>query len=97
MKTYVDLYRIYGPNLATIKQTLDIGTVQIDKKSIYLQRHSDRVLNECNDDPSKALERLTREYANHVGTMGIEYDETAITFFLVDELTRCNVFPNKSN
>lgn len=95
-QTYIDLYKIYGPNLETIKHSVDIGTVQIDKKSLYLKQHSDRVLNQCNDDPHKALEVLTQEYAGHLKAKGVEYDETAITFFLVDELIRCNVFPNSN-
>lgn len=92
--TYVDLYKIYGPNLETAKEVTDIGTVQVEKRSLYLKTHSDRVLTECNGDPQAALKRLTQEFASTIKQKNIEYDETAITFFLVDELTRCNLFPN---
>ena len=95
-QTYIGLYKIYGPNLETIKQSVDIGTVQIEKKSLYLKQHSDRVLNQCNEDPRKALEVLTQEYSGHLKAKGVEYDETAITFFLVNELIRCNIFPNSN-
>lgn len=93
-KSYQELYQIYGPNLETAKDVTDIGTVQVAKKSLYLKSHSDHVLNQCEGDPKAALDRLTDEYASVLSQKGIDYDRTAITFFLVDELTRCNVFPN---
>jgi hypothetical protein len=95
-QTYINLYKLYGPNLETIKKNLDVGTVQIEKKSLYLKQHSDRILNQNNNDPRKSLEILTQEYASYLMMKNIEYDETAITFFLVDELIRCNIFPNSN-
>lgn len=92
--TYIELYKIYGPNLEIVKEVTDMGTVQVGKKSLYLKTYSDKVLTECEGNPQAALDRLTQEFAIVVGQKGIEYDETAITFFLVDELIRCNVFPN---
>lgn len=91
---YKDLYKIYGPILKDVKNITDIGTVQANKKSVYLKIYSDKILTKCNGDPQAALERLTRKFGTVIGKKGIDYDETAITFFLVEELTRCNVFPN---
>lgn len=93
-KIYSDLLHIYNPILETVKKETDIGTIQISKKSLYLKSHSNNVLIECGGDPKAALDKLTKEFANIVGQKNIEYDETAITFFLVHELIRCNVFPN---
>ena len=93
-QTYVDLYSVYKLNLETVKEMTDIGTVQVIKKSLYLKIYSDKVLTESDGNPKVALDTLTQEFARIVGQKGIEYDETAITFFLVDELIRCNVFPN---
>ncbi|NOQ77583.1 MAG: SMEK domain-containing protein [Methylococcaceae bacterium] len=91
---YIELLHVYGPSLDTVKKETDIGTVQVVKKSLYLKTFSDNVLTKCNGDPKVALDKLTQEFANILERKGIEYDETAITFFLVDELIRCNVFPN---
>lgn len=93
-QTYVELYSIYSSNLETVKEMTDIGTIQVVKKSLYLKTYSDKVLTESDGNPKVALDKLTQEFARIVGQKGIEYDETAITFFLVDELIRCNVFPN---
>ncbi len=93
---YVELYAIYGANLNAINDNLDIGITSIRKKSMYLKTYSDKVLTECNGDPKLALAKLTHEFSKEITLDGIEYDETAITFFLVNELIKCNVFPNKS-
>jgi len=92
--TYIELYSIYGTNLETVKEMTDIGTVQVTKKSLYLKMYSDKILTECEGNPKLALDTLTQKFAELIGQKNIEYDETAITFFLVDELIRCNVFPN---
>ncbi|SDU42096.1 SMEK domain-containing protein [Desulfobacula phenolica] len=93
-QSYTELYAVYGPNIETIKDQTDIGTVQIAKKSLYLKTYSDNILTKCNNNPKMAIDKLIQELSNAVGQKGIEYDETAIRFFLIDELTRCNVFPN---
>lgn len=91
---YSELYSVYNSNLETVKEMTDVGTVQIAKMALYLKIYSDKALPECDGNPKLALDKLTQEFARIVGQKGIEYDETAITFFLVNELIRCNVFPN---
>jgi len=93
-ETYKDLYSLYSANLETVKEMTDIGTVQVTKKSLYLKIYSDKILTECEGNPKLALDKLTQKFAEIIGQKEIEYDATAITFFLVDELIRCNVFPN---
>jgi hypothetical protein len=93
-ETYVDLYKIYNDFLVQVKEFTDISTLQLTKKSAYLKTHSDNVLNQCNGNPKIALDKLTKEYASILEKKDLDYDESAITFFLVDELIRCNVFPN---
>jgi len=93
-KRYVDLYAIYGQNLGVANSALDIGTVQFDKIALFLKSFSNRVLTECGGDPTTALERLTDHFAQVVGRKGVDYDRTAVEFYLVDQLIRCNVFPN---
>ncbi len=92
-QTYSELYNVYISNLETVKEMTDIGTVQVAKMALYLKTYSDKVLTESDGNPKVALDKITQEFARIVGQKGIEYDETAITFFLVNELIRCNVFP----
>ncbi|MDC3221619.1 SMEK domain-containing protein, partial [Gammaproteobacteria bacterium] len=94
---YKELYAIYGQLIATITEESDISTTQIKKLSLYLQTYSDNVLTECGGDPQIALNMLTSHFAKIIGAKGIEYDATAISYFLVDEIIRCNVFPNEKN
>jgi hypothetical protein len=91
---YGKLFVIYGANLETVKDLADIGVLQIQKKSLYLQMYSDKVLSECSGDPKVALDKLTNTFTEVINGKGIDVDITAITFYLVNELIRCNVFPN---
>jgi hypothetical protein len=92
--TYVELYAEYGPSLEIVKEVTDIGVVQIRRKSLYLKLLSDKTLTEFAGDPTLALKALTQQFVDVVQSKEVEYEESAITFFLVDELIRCNVFPN---
>ena len=94
--TYISLYEIYGPHLEEVGKLTDIGVLQLKKKAEYLKHYSDKVLIKCDCNPEIALNLLTEEYAKILGKKGIDYDESAIRFFLVNELIQCNVFPNKA-
>ncbi|SDJ47283.1 hypothetical protein SAMN04488540_108143 [Ferrimonas sediminum] len=93
---FVQLYAIYGPMLVQIEESTPTSTPEVLKRSLYLQKHSDQVLTNSNNNPKEALAKLTDEYCSLLYSKGIEYDETAIEFYLVTELTRCNVFPNET-
>lgn len=60
---------------------------------IYLQNESSRILNENSNDPLIALDSLTKAFEKALSKSGKKYDYTAIRFFIVDELVKCNVFP----
>lgn len=60
----------------------------------FLRSKSDDLLNKANNDPRKALTDLTDYLCEHISAAGVQHDEMAVRFFVLDELIRCNVFPN---
>lgn len=94
-KEYQNLYIEYGEVLTDVMQQSDLGHTRIRRLGLHLMITSDSILNSCNGDARKALEELVEKYKSILSDNGIEYDESAIKFFLVDQLIRCNVFPNK--
>jgi hypothetical protein len=94
-KEYQDLYTEYGQVLEDVMKQSDIGQTRIRRLALYLRNNSDSILNVCNGDAKKALKLLIEKYEIVLSSNGIDYDESAIRFFLVEQLTRCNVFPNK--
>ncbi|WP_333624277.1 SMEK domain-containing protein [Sphingobacterium siyangense] len=93
---YQDLYIEYGQVLDDVIKQSDIGTVKVRRLGLYLRNTSDKLLTENNGDAILALSALIREYGQILSGNGIDFDESAIRFFLVDQLIRCNVFPNKA-
>jgi hypothetical protein len=94
-KVYQDLYTEYGQVLIDVMQQSDIGHTRIRRLGLHLKITSDNVLTSCNGDAKKGLEALVEKYKDKLSNNRVEYDESAIKFFLVDQLIRCNVFPNK--
>ncbi|MFC0226318.1 SMEK domain-containing protein [Serratia aquatilis] len=95
MGIYVSLISTYAGILAEISSQSDAGTLNINKISAYLKRFSDANLDECEGDPVKALNKMTEYYAEKLIADGIDYDDSAIQYYLIDNMVRCNVFPNK--
>lgn len=91
---YVELNSIYGVTLKRVKETLAFDTLKTRKISIFLKRLSDDFLTEANGNPRKALENLVQYFMRELNLSGFTPVENAIWFFLVDEIYRCNVFPN---
>ncbi len=92
---YVELYQEYGATLDATLRATDIGAARIRRLGLHLKIESDSVLQKCNGDPSAAFDILEQRYADRLGRSGVEFDLSAIRFFLVDQLIKCNVFPNK--
>lgn len=93
---YQDLFSEYGAVLEDVIKQASIGHVRVRRLEHYLKRESDETLTKANDDPKLALKMLTEDFKQVLSRNKIEYDENAIRFFLVDQLIRCNVFPNKA-
>lgn len=94
-KEYQDLYIEYGQVLADVIQQSDIGHARVRRLELHLKSNSDNILTECKGNAKEALGKLVEKYKILLSDNSIEYDESAIKFFLVDQIIRCNVFPNK--
>lgn len=92
---YCDLYIEYGKILSTIYDQSDIGAQALRKAGTYLKGYSDDILNKCHGDPKEALKLLVKNFENHLSSNGFSFDSGAAEFYIVDQLIKCNVFPNK--
>lgn len=92
---FKDLYTEYGEVLSDVRQHSELGQTKLRRLGIYLKNYSDQVLTDCAGDPKEALKKLVQELESLLRNRINYYDVTAIRFFLIDELLRCNVFPNK--
>lgn len=95
MEIYVPLMAVYAGILNEINNSSDSGIININKLSAYLKRASNSALDECNGNPVDALNKLTDYYASRLRSNGVDYDDSAIQYYLIDNMIRCNVFPNK--
>ncbi len=95
-RQFTDLHALYGATLAEVSGQSDIGHGRMLKLQIYLTNWSDRVLQECAGDPEQALETMVIRIMEKMGDGTAGFDESAVRFYLIDQLIRCNVFPNKT-
>lgn len=92
---FQELYIEYGEVLSDVRQHSEIGQTKLRRLGIFLKTYSDQVLTDCDGDPKVALRQLVQDLEYLMKNKVKDYDVTAIRFFLIDELLRCNVFPNK--
>lgn len=92
---FVELYPEYGSVLTAVRDQADIGAVRVRRAADFLRDYSNRVLMECNGNPKEALDRIVAELTDLLAQGGHEYSSGAVMFYVLDELTRCNVFPNQ--
>ena len=97
VKEYTTLYAIYGDALDVVNDTLGIDEAQDIIIMFYLQDISVQFLNEANDDPVIALNKLVTYFAEKLSVNGKKYDRAAIKFYLENEMIKCRVFPNERN
>jgi hypothetical protein len=81
--------------LDSVEQESDIGQVKIRRVAQHLRVHSDRVLTECDGDPQKALTKLIDHFIYMLNENSFKADTGAAQFYIVKQLIKCNVFPNK--
>lgn len=92
---YKTLYTIYGESLNIVNERLGIDEAQNIIIMFYLQDISVQFLEEENDDPIAALNKLVTYFEEKLSSNGKRYDRAAIKFYLVNEMIECNVFPNE--
>lgn len=90
---YGTLYTVYNNALVKANEKMD-GVMSIIISS-YLKDESDDLLNKKNNDPKLALNELVDYFYNKLSTNGFQkFDKQAIRYYLLDEMIKCNVFPN---
>jgi len=90
---YGSLYAVYNSALIKANEKMD-GVMAIIISS-YLKDESDALLNKNNNDPKAALAELVEYFYNKLSTNGFDkFDKQAIRYYLLDEMIKCNVFPN---
>ena len=92
---YLTLYTLYGEALNMVYTTLEIDEAQDLITVMYLQDISIQKLDEASNNPVNALEKLVDYFEEKLSQNGKKYDKAAIKFYLVNELIKCNVFPNE--
>lgn len=90
-----DLYSEYGAVLSAVQLESDFGQVHLRRAARHLRSFSDQVLTEHDDDPQLALAAIVAHFAGLLGNRGYKFDASAAEFYIIDQLTRCNVFPQK--
>lgn len=92
---YTTLLTIYGESLEVVNDTLGIDEAQDIIIMFYLQDISMQFLDEAQDNPVIALNNLVTYFEDKLSNNGKKYDKMAIRFYLVNEMIKCNVFPNE--
>jgi hypothetical protein len=92
---YTTLYIVYGNAIETINETIGIDEAQDIIIVFYLQDISMQFLDETNDNPIKALNKLVGYFEDKLSVNGKKYDRAAIKFYLINEMIKCRVFPNE--
>jgi len=92
---YYDLYLEYGKILDTINDENDLGSQALRRAGTYLKGYSDEVLNNYGGNPREALAALVETFKSHLSNNGFSFDAGAAEFYIVDQLIKCNVFPNR--
>lgn len=92
---YTTLLTIYGEALEIVNETLGIDAAQDIVIMFYLQDISMQFLEDAQDNPIVALNKLVSFFDERLSVNGKRYDRTAIKFYLVNEMIKCRVFPNE--
>lgn len=92
---YTTMWTLYGEAVDTVKSTMQMDEAQEIIIVLYLQDISIRYLAECENDPIKALNKLVDYFDENLSSNGKRYDRAAIKFYLINEMIKCNVFPNE--
>lgn len=90
---YFNLCCEYSPVMAEVEGSDNYDSVKNSKVALYLKNKSTEMLLKNKFDALKALDELTTYVMNLFQSNQVEYNETAIDFFVLKHLTECNVFP----
>jgi hypothetical protein len=93
LNQYKDLCAVYQMPLFESRKSIDAVTAI--KITNYLKDESDLQLTKLDNNPKLALASLVELFYEKLSINGVKFDKQAIKFYLLDELIKCNVFPNK--
>jgi hypothetical protein len=93
---FTELFSIYCNTIPEVKRSFGLDGVRAQKISYFLNYISNRYLNETNEKPLEALDKLTDYFENKLNSNGIRADIGAIRYYLLDELIGCNIFSIKN-
>ena len=91
---YKELAYIYITPLKVAEKEIGLDKVKVLKIQLYLKSLSNRYLNEKGENPQEAIYALVAFFSSKLSVANFVFDETAAEFYLIDELIKCNVFPN---
>ena len=83
------------PRWQKLKKTRGSDDAQDLITMMYLQDLSVGYLDDANDDPIEALNNMVSFFYAKLRRNGKKYDLAAIRFYLINEMIKCNVFPNE--
>lgn len=93
-KEILRLLPLYSNAKEQVIDVLGLDSVNVEFIRTFLKTKSESFLADSNGDPKKALDNFTLFLEEKMGVSGVKYDNQAIRFYLIDELIKCNVFPN---
>lgn len=77
-----------------VNDVIGLDTANSEFIKNFLRTKSNSILIDTNNNPKMALDNLTKFIEDGLGESETKYDQQAIRFYLIDELIKCNVFPN---
>ena len=89
---FLDLYAVYRMPITEAKKSFGLDGVRALKISNFLKYISNHFLLETNNNPQIALYNLTDFFEKKLNSNGINADNGAIRYYLLDELIDCNIF-----
>ncbi|MGR6860222.1 hypothetical protein ACU5EH_07870 [Aliivibrio salmonicida] len=90
---YFNLCCEYAPILVEVEGSDDYDSVKNSKVALYLKNKSTTILVKNDFHALNALKELINYVENLFQSNQVDYNETAIEFFVLKHLTECNVFP----
>lgn len=94
VERYKELAPFYFNPLEMAEKGIGLDRVRIKKIQLYLKSLSNRYLNEKGGNPQEAIYAIVAFFSSKLSEANFDFDEIAAEFYLIDELIKCNVFPN---
>lgn len=94
-ETYKALCSIYGEMIQEIEKNLGLDRIRINLIKIFLKDISIKYLLKNGNNPLIALEDMVEYFEEELKKSNMNYDRMAIKGYLINQIIKCNVFPNE--